>query len=151
MDAPVKTACTPAPCTHDISTLSFSLQIPSFPLTWSLDKQEVTDNQETMRYRKSDWPAGSWLVASEKVKQKDSQAMCAESDWNMAELLASPSSAPPLNHSPINQLLTIETLSLNSPGINLSPAAVSAYTTLPVPTGISPNPLQSLGMSPIPA
>lgn len=144
MDAPVKTACPLASCTHKISTFSFPLQILSFPLTCSLDKEEITDNQETKRYRKSDWPAGSWLVASEKVKRKDSQATCAKSDWNTAELLASPSSAPPLNHSPINQLLTIEVLSLNSPGINLSPAAVSAYTMLPVPTSISPNPLQSL-------
>lgn len=43
----MKTACTPAPCTHNISTFPFPLQIPSFPLTCSLDKEAITDSQET--------------------------------------------------------------------------------------------------------
>lgn len=63
----------------------------------------------------------------------DSQAVCAESDRDTAELLASPGSASPLNHNQIHQLLTTETLSLSAPGMNPCLAAVSAHSHLASP------------------
>lgn len=130
MDAQGKTACIPPPCSlyTQYFHFPFPLENLSSALTCSLDEEAITDSQETKRYWKSDCPAAYWLLASEKVKQMDSHATCAGSNWNTAELLASPSSAPPLNHSPIHQLLTTETQPLNAPGINPSPAAVSAYS-----------------------
>lgn len=148
MDAQVKTVCTPAPCTHNISTFPFPLQIPTFPLTCSLNKEAIAASQETKGDRKSDWPAAYWLLASKKVKQMDLQATCAESDWNTADLLAEHHFWTTAKFISPWQLKHYLWMLL---GLIRALPQCQHTATLPVPTSISPNPLQSLGMCPIPA